>query len=65
MHLESAIDQVIAIAGKGYAFRRGETIHTESSRKYEIRAFSEFGAIMAGTPNACGPMRDVSSLSSV
>src|SRR5580658_4228876 len=42
MHLESPIDQVIAIAGKGFAFRRGETIHTESSRKYEIRGFSEF-----------------------
>jgi L-histidine N-alpha-methyltransferase len=42
MHLESPIDQVIAIAGKGFAFRCGETIHTESSRKYEIRAFSEF-----------------------
>jgi L-histidine N-alpha-methyltransferase len=42
MHLESAIDQVIAIAGKGFAFRRGETIHTESSRKYEVRSFSEF-----------------------
>jgi L-histidine N-alpha-methyltransferase len=42
MHLESPIDQVIAIGGKGFAFRRGETIHTESSRKYEIRTFSEF-----------------------
>jgi dimethylhistidine N-methyltransferase len=42
MHLESPIDQVIAIAGKGFAFRRGETIHTESSRKYEIMGFSEF-----------------------
>ncbi len=42
MHLESPIDQVIGIAGKGFAFRRGETIHTESSRKYEIKAFSEF-----------------------
>lgn len=42
MHLESPIDQVIAIAGKGFAFRRGESIHTESSRKYEIRGFSEF-----------------------
>jgi L-histidine N-alpha-methyltransferase len=42
MHLESHIDQVIAIAGKGFAFRRGETIHTESSRKYEVKAFSEF-----------------------
>lgn len=42
MHLESPIDQVIAVGGKGFAFRRGETIHTESSRKYDIRAFSEF-----------------------
>ncbi len=42
MHLESPIDQVIAVAGRGFGFRRGETIHTESSRKYEIRAFSEF-----------------------
>jgi L-histidine N-alpha-methyltransferase len=42
MHLESCIDQVIAIGGKGFAFRRGETIHTESSRKYEVKAFSEF-----------------------
>jgi len=42
MHLESPIDQVIAVAGKGFAFRRGETIHTESSRKYEIQGFSQF-----------------------
>lgn len=41
MHLESPIDQVIAIAGKGFAFRHGETIHTESSRKYDIMGFSE------------------------
>jgi dimethylhistidine N-methyltransferase len=41
MHLESPIDQVIAVAGKGFAFRHGETIHTESSRKYEVKAFSE------------------------
>jgi L-histidine N-alpha-methyltransferase len=41
MHLESPIDQVIAVAGRGFGFRRGETIHTESSRKYEIKAFSE------------------------
>ena len=41
MHLESPIDQVIGVAGRGFAFRRGESIHTESSRKYEIKAFSE------------------------
>ena len=42
MHLESPIDQVVGIGGKGFGFRRGETIHTESSRKYEIKGFSEF-----------------------
>jgi dimethylhistidine N-methyltransferase len=41
MHLESPNDQVVAVAGRGFAFRHGETIHTESSRKYEIKAFSE------------------------
>ena len=41
MHLESPVDQVIAVAGRGFAFRHGETIHTESSRKYEIKVFSE------------------------
>ena len=42
MHLESAIDQVIAVGGRGFAFRRGETIHTESSRKYELESFADF-----------------------
>jgi dimethylhistidine N-methyltransferase len=42
MHLESPIDQVVGIGGKGFGFRRGETIHTESSRKYEVRGFSQF-----------------------
>jgi L-histidine N-alpha-methyltransferase len=41
MHLESPHDQVVAVAGRGFAFRQGETIHTESSRKYEIKGFSE------------------------
>lgn len=42
MHLESPIDQVVGIGGKGFGFRRGETIHTESSRKYDIKGFSDF-----------------------
>ena len=41
MHLESLVDRVIAVAGRGFAFRHGETIHTESSRKYEVKMFSE------------------------
>ncbi len=36
MHLESTVDQAVAIADLGIdvGFRRGETIHTESSHKY-------------------------------
>lgn len=42
MHLVSLKEQVAAVAGRSFAFRRGETIHTESSRKYSIESFSDF-----------------------
>lgn len=34
MHLVSAQDQIVRVAGHAFRFRRGETIHTESSYKY-------------------------------
>jgi uncharacterized SAM-dependent methyltransferase len=34
MHLESLTDQRFSIAGESYAMSRGETIHTENSRKF-------------------------------
>jgi dimethylhistidine N-methyltransferase len=34
MHLEATRDMAVTIDGREIAFRRGETIHTESSRKY-------------------------------
>jgi L-histidine Nalpha-methyltransferase len=34
MHLESTCDQMVSVAGQMIAFKRGETIHTESSYKY-------------------------------
>lgn len=40
MHLVSTADQTIAVAGTPFAFREGETIHTESSRKFDLAAFS-------------------------
>jgi dimethylhistidine N-methyltransferase len=40
MHLVSRRDQVVSLAGQRLAFRRGETIHTESSYKYELRDFA-------------------------
>ncbi len=47
MHLTSAIDQMVNIAGNTIALRRGETIHTENSYKYRIEQLID----MAG---ACG-----------
>jgi L-histidine N-alpha-methyltransferase len=36
MHLVSAQDQIVRVAGRSFRFRRGETIHTESSYKYSV-----------------------------
>jgi L-histidine N-alpha-methyltransferase len=41
MHLVSLRDQVVTVGGQRFAFETGETIHTESSRKYDIRSFME------------------------
>ena len=36
MHLVSERDQPVEISGNTFDFKRGETVHTESSRKFEI-----------------------------
>lgn len=38
MHLESTVDQLVAIqtSGREISFRKGERIHTESSHKYDL-----------------------------
>jgi dimethylhistidine N-methyltransferase len=44
MHLASERDQIVSVAGRSFAFRRGDTIHTENSYKFaidEFRALSE------------------------
>ncbi len=41
MHLVSLRDQVVTVDGQRFAFAGGETIHTESSRKYDVRSFME------------------------
>ena len=44
MHLEASRDMQVAIGGHRIAFRRGETIHTENSRKFtedSVRAIAE------------------------
>jgi dimethylhistidine N-methyltransferase len=45
MHLQSLAPQVVHVAGRAFAFRQGETIHTESSYKWEARAFDALAAI--------------------
>jgi len=39
MHLESLKAQTVTVAGGGFAFDQGETIHTENSYKYTVDSF--------------------------
>lgn len=41
MHLEASRDMTVQFDGRTIAFRRGETIHTESSRKYTADSVRE------------------------
>ncbi|MFV3127295.1 L-histidine N(alpha)-methyltransferase [Niveispirillum sp. KHB5.9] len=50
MHLESMVPQTVAVAGRPFRFQTGETIHTESSRKYSVASFT---ALAAGTGWRC------------
>jgi uncharacterized SAM-dependent methyltransferase len=44
MHLLSIVDQTVTISGRSFEFCGGETIHTESSRKYAIADFTKLAA---------------------
>ncbi len=50
MHLESMVPQTVVVAGRPFRFQAGETIHTESSRKYSIASFA---ALAAGSGWQC------------
>ncbi|HEX9794056.1 MAG TPA: L-histidine N(alpha)-methyltransferase [Planctomycetota bacterium] len=39
IHLVSRRDQIVRVAGRRFAFRRGEALHTENSYKYEAATF--------------------------
>jgi dimethylhistidine N-methyltransferase len=41
MHLVSLDARVVTVGGRGFRFQAGESIHTESSRKYAPRTFAE------------------------
>jgi dimethylhistidine N-methyltransferase len=44
MHLVSRADQVVRIRGRAFAFRRGESIHTENSHKFSLEDFRDIAA---------------------
>lgn len=50
MHLESLEPQRVHVAGRPFTFREGETIHTESSYKWELGAFDALAAIAGWSP---------------
>ncbi len=41
MHLLSRISQAVTVAGNAFQFAAQETIHTESSRKYDVTGFTQ------------------------
>jgi dimethylhistidine N-methyltransferase len=41
MHLESLRDQDVHVAGRGFHFAKGETLHTENSYKFTVDRFAE------------------------
>jgi dimethylhistidine N-methyltransferase len=41
MHLVSIAEQTVTVDGRSFSFAVGETIHTESSRKYDPEAFAD------------------------
>jgi dimethylhistidine N-methyltransferase len=40
MHLVSRKPQIVSVAGRSFAFARGETIHTETCRKFDVGVFT-------------------------
>ncbi|HYE48759.1 MAG TPA: L-histidine N(alpha)-methyltransferase [Azospirillaceae bacterium] len=58
MHLVSRRDQIVAVAGRRFAFARGETIHTENSYKYGVGEFQELARRAGFEPTGCWTDRD-------
>lgn len=44
MHLVSRIDQIVNAAGQAYAFKAGESLHTENSHKFTADSFAALAA---------------------
>src|SRR6266550_3057844 len=52
MHLESLKAQSVAVAGRSFEFRKGETIHTENSYKYTVESFRALAEVAGWRPVA-------------
>jgi dimethylhistidine N-methyltransferase len=50
MHLISRTQQTVRLLGRGFAFRTGESIHTESSYKYSLDRFTALARGSGWTP---------------
>jgi dimethylhistidine N-methyltransferase len=50
MHLISRMAQAVRVLGRGFSFRAGETIHTESSYKYSLERFNALARGSGWTP---------------
>ncbi len=46
MHLVSLRPQIVSVAGSSFAFAEGETIHTETCRKFDVAGFAHRRATM-------------------
>lgn len=53
MHLESCRDQTVRIGDISFAFRRGETIHTENSYKFAVPEFQALATCGGFRPREC------------
>ncbi len=52
MHLESLTDQTVHVDGHAFAFRPGETIHTENSYKFTPDEFEALAGKAGFAPEA-------------
>ena len=52
MHLEALRDLRFSVAGRAFAMRAGETIHTENSHKYDLRSATMLLLAAGWTPRA-------------
>ncbi len=50
MHLVSKHPQTVSLLGRQFAFRGGESIHTENSHKYSVADFGELARRAGWTP---------------